>query len=170
MERLRIELDAAFPQLSNGVAEAFAQSEDRRSILRVLINLAFTGGVAVIPATPLKRYLDDATLIILDVDGSPIPINFQESYADYLRVFDTRLAYWTVNGATAYAKTPVDGLLTNYDGDAQFNCIAQPPVPAADEEYESITGGSLDDMTPQLIDAGITFMLGQSEHMASETA
>lgn len=124
--RLLMQIDAAFPQINDEVSNAFAANEDRRALIRKDESLTFVGGSIGIPAGVLKDYLKDATLVLSTGDTASLI----EPYADYLRVRDNRLAWWSYSNLLVSAKnSATNGSGGAYAGAATLTCIKSPAIP-----------------------------------------
>lgn len=151
LDRLRVQADAAFPQINNQVSEAFAADQNRREMLRRLENVTFTDGEADLPSTVLKKFFDDAVLSITNQRTT-----FRR-YPDYARGGDSRLTTWSSYGETLFCtEAAVVGVdTTPYTGAATLLAICAPAIPAT-ENAEFVAP---DDYVPDFIDAGIAFLL-----------
>lgn len=153
--RLLMEIDAAFPRINDEVSNAFAANEDRRALLRKDESLTFIGGSVGVPTRVLKDYLKDATLVLSTGDTASLV----EPYADYLRVRDNRLAWWSYSNLLISAKNSATNGGGAYAGAATLTCIKSPAVPTlatdvfvAPEEFVSM-----------FIAAFIEYLLGKPE-------
>lgn len=158
--------DAAFFQLSRQVSEEFAGRENYRTVMRRTFALTFVGGTATLSELVLKKYLMDARLsVAVAVGDPPLVFDYIDS-ADYARTRDPRLGKWKVEALNITAELPADsedGAIALV-GSASLNCVACPDMPATpSNEY-----AGLPDMVPELIDAGIQFLLGQTANKAAD--
>lgn len=163
---LTMQIDAAFPQLNRQVSEEFAGRETFRPLMRRTFSLTFAGGTANLNDLVLKKYLEDARLSVPVVSGDPPTCFEYVDAADYDRTRDGRLGKWKVEGSTITAEMPADsedGAIP-YVGNAFLNCVACPEVPAT----SATVYAGLSDMLPELIDAGIQFLLGQTTNKAAD--
>lgn len=165
---LTMQIDAAFPQINRQVSEEFAGRENNRPLMRRTFSLTFVAGIAVLSDLVLKKYLMDARLSAPVVVGdTPLVFDYVDA-ADYDRIRQLRLGKWKVEGSTITAEYPADSAAgaVPFVGNAFFNCVACPDVPAT----AATVYAGLPDMVPELIDAGIQFLLGQTANKAADEA
>jgi hypothetical protein len=102
------------------------------SLPRLAKALTFTNGVATLSSDVLTGYMGDA--VLYDPDDSTKEYSYVGSWEDFIRVYDTRIGYFTIRGGTAvYVIEPGetyaegDGL----DGDLTLVVVGVPAVPAS---------------------------------------
>lgn len=160
VEQVRVIAEAAFPQINNQVSQEYAAKEDNRAILRKNVSLTFVGGSIGIPQNVLRKYLKDSTLVLSTGEIAA----FIEPYADFLRVRDGRLAWWSFSNLLVSARNSAANGGGAYAGAATLTCIASPEIPAT----ASTVFAAPDDYNPDLIDALITFVAGRSADAAAQ--
>lgn len=153
--RLLMQIDAAFPRINQEISVAFAANEDQRPLLRKDEALVFIGGSIGIPASVLKDYLRDATLVLSTGDTASLV----EPYADYLRVRDNRLAYWSYSNLLISAKNNATNGGGAYAGAATLTCIKSPDVPTLATD----TFVAPEEFVSMFTTAFIEYLLGQPE-------
>lgn len=158
--RLLVIAEAAFSQVNNELSRSFAANEDKRSLLRFDLPLTFAAGTVAMPSSVLTDYLKDATLVLSTGDTASLI----EPYADYLRVRDNRLAWWSFNDELISAKNSATNGGDAYDGAATLTCITSPAIPAT----ASTTFAGKDDYTSELISSLTKYLLGKTEKDAVE--
>lgn len=160
IEQIRVIAESAFPQINNQVSQEYAAKEDNRAILRKDVPLVFVGGSIGIPENVLRKYLKDSTLMLSTGEIAA----FIEPYADFLRVRDGRLAWWSFNNLLVSARNSTANGGAAYAGAATLTCIASPDIPAT----ASTTFAAPDDYLPDLVDALIVFVAGKTADTAAQ--
>lgn len=163
LNRLRAVVDAAFPQINSQVSQEYAAQESKRSQLRTVKSLTFSGGTATLTDDVLKSYLDDCTLLVAGAAYA-----YRREYADFLANVQSRLGVWSANGATIYANTAATAGSgsTGLVGAASFTCIASPAIPATEID----TFVAPPDFVSDFIDSGIDFILSGKTFSQSAAA
>lgn len=158
--RLLMQIDAAFPQVNNQVSQEYAAEEESRKVLRKDVALVFVGGSTGIPSNVLLKYLRDSTLVL----SAGVVASMVEPYADFLRVRDGRLAYWAYSNLLISARDLASNGGGSYSGAATLTCIASPDIPALATDPFTAP----DDYVPDLIDALIKFLVGNSASQSAQ--
>lgn len=169
LDRLRMRADAAFPQINSQVAEAFAGRAGHRRLLRSEVSLTFnSSGLATLPTTVLKKFVDDFELIVTPNSGQPAIYMGYLDATEFRRTQDKRMGKWKIDGLTVTARLPGVGgaLVTASVASTVLSCISAPAVPAAAGEAYLAP----DDMVPEVIDALINYLMGVTAENASQAA
>lgn len=160
--RLTMQADAAFSQINDEVSITFAANEDKRALLRKNVALVFVSGSIGIPAGVLKDYLKDATLQLSTGEVASLI----EPYADFLRVRDNRLPWWSYSNSLMSAINSATYGSGVYSGAATLTCIASPDIPVL--AADTFTGP--DEFTVKLINALTEYLTGKPEDDAATNA
>ncbi len=164
LDRVRMQVDAAFFQINSTTAEAFAGHYEFRELLRAERSLTFTAGSAPLSSDVLKKYIVDGTFTVTPATGQPTPHYAYRKYADYIRNGDPRLGKWTTIGESVLATTPqtLNVGAIPLVGAATLTAICSPPIPATEnDDFEAP-----DDFYPEFINTGILFIRGQPMEQA----
>lgn len=95
--------DSLFPIVSQGVCEAAATNEYRRSLLRRSKSITLAAGSATLTDDVLTHYIADATLI----DPSVLTKKYAwRDYPDFVRRGDKRLGVFSLQGTTLLVIEP----------------------------------------------------------------
>lgn len=158
LDRIRAIFDASFFSVNSTVSEAFAAQEYRRELLRGVDSLTFVSGDAALPANVLKKYLEDATLIV-----GTSQYSFRR-YPQWQSGSSQQLGLWTSVGETIKAKTKVP--VTALSGAATLTSIKSPDVPTS----ESATFDAPDDFINDFVPAMSEYILGRLMQESAEAA
>lgn len=182
VEHLRVEIEAAFPQINGEVSELYAGRESRRNSMRNTISVTFdtasqgpltplglplvSQNGTILPDAVIRRYLRDGKLVVTPNAGEPpIIMTYIEPYANILADLDPRLGYWADNDEILYSRLPLVSSLT-IPYAASLTTVMAPPIPAsAGAQYAGPP-----DLLPEVIHAGISFLMGTVERPTTELA
>jgi len=115
------------------VGIALAASRDTRKLLRVSQNVIFANGSVTLPVGILTQYANEGTL--QDATDSTTIVkrySYEPEWAEFIRQWDQRIGYWTVQQYTIYVTEPnaTYDPTTGLSETRLFTCPTIPQVPA----------------------------------------
>ncbi len=123
---LELTANAALPQIFHDAAVGFQSAG--KSLPRLTKTLTFADGAATLSDDVLTGALADADLY--DADDPTKVYSFVPAWEDFIRVYDTRVGYFTVRGGRAVYVIEPGSLYVEGDGIDGARTLVVPAVPA----------------------------------------
>lgn len=148
------------------VGIALAASRDTRHLLRVSQIVAFVNGTVALPAGVLTQYANEGSLQDT-TDNTTINkrYSFEPKWAEFVRQWDQRLGYWTIQGYSIFVIEPN----TSYDPNTGLSVslmLTSPTIPQV-----PVTPGAVlsypDEVVTRLVIGTANAIVGEAQAKAA---